>query len=638
MKKFTSLFMLLVMISLHLSPIPSVPSLELVNPPTNPPENLQAICLSDDMVLLTWEPPSEPGNWLQWCSDQNNDGIGLENGGTFIIASRWDANDLTPFGSLPLKKVALFPRSDANANFTLKVFKGSDGSTLLLSLPLTNLSQDEWNVIVLPNPVLIDPDVDFWVGFEITHEDGDMPAGADAGPAVVGKGDMVSLDGTTWAPLSSFGLDYNWNIKAFVAEELDPSMNLAQPIVDLSGGFFGNTSSELIRGNLPPAKNARFMPCINPDYYKIYRDNSLIATEITNLSYVDNIYPLVWYTYSITAVYPGGESIPSNDCAIYCGWTGQAAINFNPEQIFEMHIEQNMVTTQILNVSNTGSAPLHFTITIQEPEFKDNQPNQFQREGNANNNSVESLFYPKSDWLSVLPLEGSVLPLQTMPVELTFNSTGLPVGVHNASLLFTSNDIGSPHVVPVTLTVEYDCPFLPPTNVTAEYASINPLNVLLNWEAPDSTLSINKPENDITSVLEGYYIMRNGININQIGLDTSFLDLNPPPGTLIYKIGARYSLCTSWSEPSEPISVGVVENDNFPAAIFIYPNPADKVVNIEAESIQQIRIINNLGKVVFESAYDSGFAQINIAGFNTGIYLVHVTTHRSNFIEKLIIR
>ncbi len=607
--------------------------------PLNPPENLQATCLNSFQVLLTWEAPSEPGDWLQWCSDLNNDGIGLTNGGTFVIAARWDPADLAPYGNLPLKRVAFFPRSNANAAFTMKIFKGSNASTLLLNMPLTNLNQDEWNVIVLPNPVLIDPDVDLWVGFEITHLMDDFPAGADAGPAVVGKGDMVSLDGTTWAPLSSYGLDYNWNIKAFVAEELDPSMSLAQPIVDLSGGFVGNASAELARGNLPKIKTNTFRSFIKPDSYKIYRNNSLIASGITGLSFVNNINPYTYYTYYIKAVYPwGNESVPSNEYTIYCGWTGQAAINFNPEQIFEMHIEQNMVTTQILNVSNTGSAPLQFMITIQEPEFKDNQQNQFQCDGNANNNSVESLFYPKSDWLSVTPTAGTILPSQTMPVEVTFNSTGLPVGVHNASLLFASNDIGSPHVVPVTLTVEYDCPFPPPTNVTAQYASINPLNVLLNWEAPNSSSNINKSDNDITNVLEGYYIMRNGINIYQIGLETSFLDLNPPPGTLVYKIGARYTLCTSWSDPADPLSLGVSEIDNFPDAIFIFPNPADHIVNIEAEGIQQIRIINNLGRVVFRGVFDNNKVQINVEDFSNGIYLAYVTTSRNNFVKKLIIR
>lgn len=531
------------------------------------------------------------------------------------------------------------PRSDANANFTLKVFKGSDASTLLLSLPLANLDHDEWNVIVLPNPVLIDPDADFWVGFEITQEEGDWPAGIDDGPAVVGKGDMISLDGLTWAPLSSYGLDYNWNIKAFVAEELDPSISLAQHVVDLSGGFVGNTSAELVRGNLPQAKINQFRSYIKPDSNKIYRNNSLIASGITGMSYANNINPYTFYNYYVKTVYPyGNESIPSNEYTISCGWPGNPAIHFNPEVIMETHSEQSMVTTHILTVSNIGIATLYFMISVPELEIKYNQQQQFQVEANGIMASMADTIFPASDWLSVTPNAGTLLPSQSMPVEVTFNSTGLPVGVHLASLLFTSNDIGSPHVVPVTLSVEYECPFPPPTNVTAEYASINPLNVLLNWEAPNSSSNINKPENDITNVLEGYYIMRNGINIYQIGLETSFLDLNPPPGTLVYKIGACYSLCTSWSDPTDPLTVGVAENDNFPDAIFIYPNPADKVVNIEAKSIQQIRIINNLGKVVFENVYNSGFAQINIAGFNTGIYIVHVTTHHSNFIEKLIIR
>jgi hypothetical protein len=42
------------------------------------------------------------------------------------------------------------------------------------------------------------------------------PAGCDAGPAIVGFGDMFN-DGTGWTAMSqSQGLDYNWNVQAYV--------------------------------------------------------------------------------------------------------------------------------------------------------------------------------------------------------------------------------------------------------------------------------------------------------------------------------------------------------------------------------------------------------------------------------------
>lgn len=459
MKKFTLLLIVMLSGVLHLSAnqiyAKGLDGVKGGSISYNPPINLHATCLNDNDVKLTWEPPEDPGIWLQWCGNQNYGGIGLTDGGTFMIAARWNQADLAPHGDRPLKKVAFIPRSTLNAVFTLKIFKGNNASTLLVEIPLSNLFQDMWNVIVLPNPVLIDPDAELWVGFMITQVAGDMPAGVDGGPAVAGNGDMVSLDGTTWAPLSSYGLDYNWNIKAFVAEELDLTMNLAQPIVDLSGGFFGNASSELVRGNLPPAKCIWSDPLNIPESYKVYRDNNLIATEITGLSYVDFVFPLNFYKYYITAVYPGGiESIPSNEYSISCGSSGQAAIQFNPTIIAETHPEQNTVTTQTLMVTNVGTAPLYFEIPVPDSELNKKRQPHFQNDTNSDLNPTDISDYSKSEWLSFTPNVGTLFPAQTMPVELTFNSNNLAAGIYNTTLEIVSNAPGTPHTIPVTLTVE----------------------------------------------------------------------------------------------------------------------------------------------------------------------------------------
>jgi hypothetical protein len=55
---------------------------------------------------------------------------------------------------------------------------------------------------------------DLWIGYEVHHDLGDFAAGCDAGPAVAGYGDMISLDGIFYEPMSGLGLDYNWNIAA----------------------------------------------------------------------------------------------------------------------------------------------------------------------------------------------------------------------------------------------------------------------------------------------------------------------------------------------------------------------------------------------------------------------------------------
>ncbi len=57
-------------------------------------------------------------------------------------------------------------------------------------------------------------------------------------------------------------------------------------------------------------------------------------------------------------------------------------------------------------------------------------------------------------WLSASPLTGSVSPSGSQPVTVTFDSTGLSVGVYDANLCILSNDPEEPIVaVPVTLSI-----------------------------------------------------------------------------------------------------------------------------------------------------------------------------------------
>ncbi|MBE0639325.1 MAG: T9SS type A sorting domain-containing protein, partial [Bacteroidales bacterium] len=77
-----------------------------------------------------------------------------------------------------------------------------------------------------------------------------------------------------------------------------------------------------------------------------------------------------------------------------------------------------------------------------------------------------------TDWLSAMPLSGSLGAGQSQIVTVTFNSTGLEVpSIHNGSLIFASNAAGSPHTVPATLVVGGEGPIivLNPTSLTENH-------------------------------------------------------------------------------------------------------------------------------------------------------------------------
>jgi hypothetical protein len=103
---------------------------------------------------------------------------------------------------------------------------------LLYSEDVTaQISVGAWTEITLATPVPYDITKELWVGYTVDGLNGMFPAGCDDGPAVVGFGDKVSLDGAVWEDLSSYGLDYNWNVEAYV-EVVDAPAAMIQPLVD----------------------------------------------------------------------------------------------------------------------------------------------------------------------------------------------------------------------------------------------------------------------------------------------------------------------------------------------------------------------------------------------------------------------
>jgi hypothetical protein len=274
-----------------------------------------------DQILLEWEGPSTPttiSGWLKWDDGTNaGNGVGLTSGGTFLAASRFTPEQLTAWAGTSLTKIRLFPYAASGCTFVLKVWTGAGAGTLVASQPIT-FTSDQWNEYSLDAPIYVSGTTELWFGYEVTHAAGQYPGGADAGPAVAGYGDMISTDGATWDPMSTFGLDYNWNLEGFV-ETLDGATQLLQPIVNNT--VYNNSSSTLAMSPVSNVNNPNATVTTTTSSsraftgYNIYRDDTFIATT-TETSYLDTD-PAISilgreFCYKVNAVYEDCESDYTN--------------------------------------------------------------------------------------------------------------------------------------------------------------------------------------------------------------------------------------------------------------------------------------------------------------------------------------
>ncbi len=355
-------------------------------PPAGPaPEGFMANYEDGMGVQCAWGYPP-PEQWIGYDDGVNNDGLGSDGGGTYWGAIRFEPEDLFQYDNSMITKVAFFPRKFATASeMTLMIWVGPEAANLIYEQTMSGLNWNAWNEVELNLGYYIDASTELWIGFKVVHLANEYPLGYDFGPAVAGYGDLVSFDGISWETLSGYGLDFNFNLKAFVVENEEVSV-MGKTIIQTLP--ISNPGGKLIAGNLNPAMNSSFAPADkNLLGYNVYRDNAQINTGIippTSQEYLDDFHIPGNYFYSVRSVYEAGLSDHSNPATVTISG---ATIEVEPDSIVEIHNNPPQITTQTLTISNNGNETLIWEI----PEWTN-----FRELNYANNVGVTLINSPTS--------------------------------------------------------------------------------------------------------------------------------------------------------------------------------------------------------------------------------------------------
>jgi hypothetical protein len=190
-------------------------------------------------------------DWLHWDNGQNNDGIGLTDGGSFDVVIGFNPAQLAQYDGYQITKIRFFPKEYITAQFSIEIFEGPDLDNMTLqhlqSIP--SPVAEQWNEIQLDQPYTINASRRLLVGYWVFEQSpGYYPAGIDEGPAVNG-GDLISFDdGTTWDRLSDItALDGNWNIQVWVTNQKGKEFKLS-PVAKKPGldtGIPASTSHKI---------------------------------------------------------------------------------------------------------------------------------------------------------------------------------------------------------------------------------------------------------------------------------------------------------------------------------------------------------------------------------------------------------
>ena len=270
-------------------------------------------------VVLLWEPPMAypPGTWLSWDNGVNNDAIGLASHPTFSVASRFTSDQLEQVEGFNLTRIRFFP-SSPGGTIMLKVWRNVYPTELIYSQLLSDYIPGEWNEILLDTPVSFDSQQELWIGYTVSSAAGINIAGCDAGPAIAGFGDLISIYEGDWESLATgFGYDCNWNIRGYF-ESSDGQTDLL-PIVDNTAD---RADSQQVESNLLPSPTASVnnLPVeTRRDLigYNIWKNGLFLANTTDTIYYDDAMQMGDQPCYTVTAVYEDCESDHSNQACIY---------------------------------------------------------------------------------------------------------------------------------------------------------------------------------------------------------------------------------------------------------------------------------------------------------------------------------
>jgi hypothetical protein len=159
---------------------------------------------------------------------------------------------------------------------------------------------------------------------------------------------------------------------------------------------------------------------------------------------------------------------------------------------------------------------------------------------------------------------------------------------------------------------------------TGVFTLVGPLGVTANY-GQDAQFDMNPGSGLGDNVL--YWA---GCGWSGVGSELRRLDTTNASSTVI---GGYPAQATTLGIFGKSVGVKEVKNVN----INVYPNPANTVVNIEANNIQTYKVMNVAGQVISEVVVNNNNAQIDVSNYDAGVYVVQVKTNSGLITKKITV-
>ena len=153
----------------------------------------------------------------------------------------------------------------------------------------------------------------------------------------------------------------------------------------------------------------------------------------------------------------------------------------------------------------------------------------------------------------------------------------------------------------------------------------------VNYEYDLDRFEVYRSDNDLD-----YKLVKRIVNtpsINHYECD----DAVDEAGLYFYRIKAFYQ--NDCESDYVQIEVEVIDytevNEALANNVSVYPNPTSGMVNIKAEAMQQVSVVNMMGQVVMTQSVDADEVMIDMSVFENGMYLINIMTENGNIVKRI---
>ena len=153
---------------------------------------------------------------------------------------------------------------------------------------------------------------------------------------------------------------------------------------------------------------------------------------------------------------------------------------------------------------------------------------------------------------------------------------------------------------------------------------------------------IGEADEPVINEVIGAILYRNGEILSPLVTEEHYIDPAAKNGDeytirVVYS-GMKDELHYFMTCPQSVTINNVAVEENEINDICIYPNPANAFLNIKAENMTHISIVNTLGQIVYNKEICNDKEVVDMTQYNNGIYLVRITTENGVIVKQVSVK